>query len=290
MPYSDPDSLVSVQWLAKHLSAPDIRVVDGSWKMPGATPSAREDYEAAHIPDAVFFDIDEIADGDTTLPHMLPSPEKFSAKVRDLGLGDGNRIIVYDGAGLMSAARVWWTFRVFGHNDAAILDGGLPKWLAEGQPVNSEPPMPRRRHFSAHLNTVLVRDKSQILANLQTRREQILDARPQARFEGTADEPRPGLRRGHIPGSLNLPHASLLDPETKTLLPPERLKALFIGAGLDLGRPVVVSCGSGVTACVLALGLTLIGKKDVAVYDGSWAEWGLPGDWPVETGPSTTRR
>lgn len=290
MPHSDPDSLVSVQWLAKHLSAPDIRVVDGSWKMPGVTPPAREDYDSAHIPDAVFFDIDEIADNGTTLPHMLPSPEKFSAKVRDLGLGDGNRIVVYDSAGLMSAARVWWTFRVFGHNDVAILDGGLPKWLAEGLPVNNERPMPRRRHFSAHLNTFLVRDKGQILANLQTRREQILDARPQARFEGTIDEPRPGLRRGHIPGSLNLPYTSLIDPETRTVLPPERLRALFIGAGVDLGKPVVVSCGSGVTACVLALGLTLIGKKDVAVYDGSWSEWGLPGDWPVETGPSAAHR
>jgi len=290
MPHSDPDSLVSTQWLAKHLSAPDIRVVDGSWKMPGVTPPARADYDNAHIPDAVFFDIDEIADDKTSLPHMLPSPEKFSVKVRDLGLGDGNRIVVYDSAGILSAARVWWTFRVFGHADVAILDGGLPKWIAEGLPVNDERTMPRRRHFSAHLNTFLIRDKAQVLTNLTTKREQILDARPQARFEGTADEPRAGLRSGHIPGSLNLPHSQLIDAATKTMLPPERLRELFLGAGLDLNRPVTVSCGSGVTACVLALGLTLIGYRDVAVYDGSWAEWGLPGDWPVETGPANTAR
>ncbi|HZS84036.1 MAG TPA: 3-mercaptopyruvate sulfurtransferase [Stellaceae bacterium] len=287
MPYADPDALVSTEWLAAHLSSPDIRIVDGSFKMPGVVPRASEDYLRQHIPGAIFFDIDEIADAETSLPHMLPSPEKFAVRVRRLGLGDGHRIIVYDSAGLMSAARVWWTFRVFGHRDVAVLDGGLPKWLAEGRPVEDAVPMPGERHFTAHFNTMMVRDKEQLRANLASRREQVLDARAAPRFEGTVDDPWPGRRRGHIPGSRNLPYDRLLDPQTKTMLPAERLAALFDAAGIDRRRPVVASCGSGVTACVLALGLHLLGHSEVAVYDGSWAEWGLPGDTPVETGPAT---
>jgi thiosulfate/3-mercaptopyruvate sulfurtransferase len=287
MPYANPDSLVSTEWLAARLAAPDIRVVDASFKLPGVTPTAAEDYALQHIAGAVFFDIDEISDTSTSLPHMLPSPEKFSARMRRLGLGDGNRIVVYDSAGMGGgAARVWWTFRVFGHRDVVVLDGGLPKWLAEGRAVTADKPLPRERHFTARVDNSLVRDRGQVLANLQTKREQVLDARGAGRFEGTAPEPRAGLRSGHIPGSLNLPFDRLVDKAAKTVLPAEQLAQLFEAAGLDMKRPVVTSCGSGVTACVLAFGLHLLGKEDVAVYDGSWSEWGLPGDTPVETGPA----
>jgi thiosulfate/3-mercaptopyruvate sulfurtransferase len=284
--YAHPEALVSTEWLARHLNAPDLRVVDATWHMPGSGRDARAEYEAQHIPGAVFFDIDEIAAEGAKLPHMLPSPEKFSARVRKLGLGDGNRIVVYDAHGLMSAARVWWTFRVMGHKDVAVLDGGLPKWLAEGRPVEDAPPPPRERHFSARLNHTLVKDKATISRNLRNQRFQVLDARSAGRFQGTEPEPWPGRRSGHIPGSRNLPFTELLDPKDKTFLPADALAAKFGAAGIDLKKPVATSCGSGVTAAILALGLHLIGHEDVAVYDGSWAEWGLPGDTPVDTGPA----
>jgi thiosulfate/3-mercaptopyruvate sulfurtransferase len=283
MPYAHPESLVSTEWLAKHLDAPDVRVVDGSFTLPGVTPTARELYAARHIPGAVFFDIDDIADETSSLPHMLPSPEKFAQRMRNLGLGDGHKIVIYDSTGLNSAARPWWMLRVFGHQDVAILDGGLPKWQAERRPLTDEVPAPRERHFTARLNTLLVRDKGQLLENLKTRREQVLDARSRGRFAGTAAEPRPGLRAGHIPGSLNLPYDELIDPKTRTVLPAEVLARRFAEAGLERGKPVVTSCGSGVTACALAFALHLLGWPDAAVYDGSWSEWGLPGDTPVET-------
>jgi thiosulfate/3-mercaptopyruvate sulfurtransferase len=284
--YAHPEALVSTEWLARHLQAPDLRVVDATWHMPGQGRNARAEYEARHIPGAVFFDIDEIADEASKLPHMLPSPEKFSARMRKLGLGDGNRIVVYDAHGMMSAARVWWSFRVMGHKDVAVLDGGLPKWLAEGRPVEDTPPPPRERHFSARLNHTLVKDKSAVARNLKNRRFQLLDARSAGRFQGTEAEPWPGRRSGHVPGSRNLPYTELLDPTHKTFLPADALAAKLETAGVDLKKPVVTSCGSGVTAAILALGLHLIGHEDVAVYDGSWAEWGLPGDTPVETGPA----
>jgi thiosulfate/3-mercaptopyruvate sulfurtransferase len=204
--------------------------------------------------------------------------------MRRLGIGDGHRVVVYDSAGFNSAPRVWWMLRVFGHADVAVLDGGLPKWLAEGRPVTDDVPMPRERHFTARLNTLLVRDKDQLIANLRSQREQVLDARAKGRFEGSTAEPRLGLRSGHIPGSLNLPYDQLADPETRTVLPPEALEARFAAAGLQRDRPVVCSCGSGVTACALAFGLHLLGWPDAAVYDGSWSEWGLPGGTPVATG------
>lgn len=285
MPYANPDALVSTEWLAAHLDAPDLRIVDGTFTLPGVKPTGRELYDARHIPGAVFFDIDEIADEHSPLPHMLPSPEKFAARMRKLGLGDGHKIVVYDSAGLSSAARPWWMLRVFGHRDVAILDGGLPKWQAEGRPVTDDIPVLRERHFTARLNTLLVRDKGQLLDNLTTGREQVIDARSHGRFEGSAKEPRPGLRLGHIPGSLNLPYDELTDRQTRTLLPAEALAALFAAAGLERGKPVVASCGSGVTACALAFGLHLLGWPEAAVYDGSWSEWGLPGDTPVATGP-----
>lgn len=283
MTYAHPESLVSTEWLARHLDAPDLRVVDASWYLPAQGKSGRAEYEACHIPGAVFFDIDEIADTESDLPHMLPSPEKFAARVRKLGLGDGNRIVVYDQLGLMSAARVWWMFRVFGHKDVAVLDGGLPKWIAEGRPTEDRAPQPRERHFTARYNNLMVRDLAQMKSNLTGKREQVVDARSAGRFDGSEKEPRPGLRSGHIPGSRNIPFTDLLDPKSKTLLAAPVIADRFRKAGVDLSKPVVTSCGSGVTAAVLAFALHLIGHPDVALYDGSWAEWGRPGDTPVET-------
>ena len=288
MPTSDSNALVTTAWLAEHLSAPDVRVVDASYYMPAEGLDPHAEYQLHHIPGAVFFDIDEIADTSSPLPHMLPSPEKFSSRVRKLGLGDGVRIVVYDQRGIFSAARVWWTFRVFGHDDIAVLDGGLAKWMAEGREVEEGTARAVERHFTARMNTLMTRDKDQVLANLRSSREQVLDARSQGRFEGRDPEPRPGLRGGRIPGSLNLPFTELVNGDSQTMLPPDELRARFAAAGVDPKRPVTTTCGSGITAAVLALGLHLTGHRDVALYDGSWAEWGMPGDTPVDTGPPSS--
>lgn len=283
MTYANPDSLVSVAWLSAHLAEPDIVVVDASYKMPGVTPTAPEDYAAAHIPGAVFFNIDAISDKTTSLPHMLPDPTVFAAKVSALGIGDVHRVIVYDGSGIIGAARAWWSLRAFGHENVAVLDGGLPAWIRAGLPVTADLPPIQPAVFTPRPHPERVRHKDQILANINSGTEQILDARPAARFRGEAPEPWPGRRSGHIPGSLNLDHTRLIDPDTKCWRSAEELSNLFQDAGIDPSGPVVTSCGSGITACVLALGLHLIGAADVAVYDGSWAEWGLPGPLPVET-------
>ena len=276
------EAIVSTEWLAAHLTDPDLRVVDGTWHMPQLKRDAKREFIEAHIPGAVFFDIDEIADTKSPLPHMLPSPQKFAACAGKLGIGDGDSVIAYDTkGGVVSAARVWWTFRVFGHENVAVLDGGLRKWRAEGHPVRQGSPAPKERQFTPKVHPTLVRNLEEIRANLASRQEQVLDARSRGRFVGTEPEPRPGLRGGHIPGSLNLPYEKLYQPDG-TLLPPDMLRDAFVKAGLDPQKPVVTTCGSGVTAAVLALGLHLLGRRDVAVYDGSWTEWGGRGDTPVE--------
>ncbi len=280
--YARPEALVSTDWLAAHLGAPDIRVVDGSWYLPAMKRDPKAEFAAGHIPGAVYFDIDDISDTDSPLPHMLPSPEKFASRVKKLGLGDGNRIVVYDGLGLFSAARVWWMFRVFGHDDVAVLDGGLRKWKSEGRPLESNAPRPRERHFTARVNSLLVRELDDVKRNVETKREQVIDARSPGRFFGRDPEPRQGLRGGHIPGSKNVPFGEMTDPATGTLLPAAAIEAKFRAAGVDPAKPIVASCGSGVSACALALGLHLIGAPQVAVYDGSWTEWGGRSETPVE--------
>ena len=284
MRYAHPDSLVSTEWLATWIDRPDVRVVDGSFTLPGVAPTAEEAYARQHIPSAVFLDIEAISDHANPLPHMLPSDQDFASAMSALGLGDDHRIVVYDMAGFNSAPRVWWMLRVFGHKNVALLDGGLPKWLAEGRPVTRLAPKPRPARFTAKLDRSRVRDKAQLMANLGEAREQVLDARAAGRFAGTATEPRPGLRTGHIPGSRNLPYDLLADAKTKTVLSAIQIEKRFRDAGVTRDKPVVTSCGSGVTACALAFGLHLIGWPEAAVYDGSWSEWGLAGDTPIATG------
>lgn len=277
------DPLVTTAWLADNLDAPDLKVVDASWYFPQEQRDAQAEYAAAHIPGAVFFDIDDIADDTTDLPHMLPDAVKFSARVRRLGLGDGSRIVVYDQLGLRSAARVWWTFRVMGHQDVFVLDGGLPKWIAEGRRVEDIPPPPRERHFTVRFDGGLVRGVDQVRKAIETGEAQIVDARPAARFSGEAPEPRAGLRGGHMPGAFSVPSSALLAPDG-TVLGKDRLEALFTSAGVDLDRPIITSCGSGITAAMLALALARLGRWRAPVYDGSWAEWGGRDDTPVVTG------
>lgn len=283
MEYRNADALVSTDWLERHLDAPDVRVVDATFYLPNDQRDAAEEYSFRHIPGAVFFDIDEICDAETELPHMLPDPDIFSSRARRLGLGDGNRIVVYDSSGgFMAACRVWWMFRVFGHTDIAVLNGGLPRWTAEGRPVDDHRVSVRERNLSVTFNHVLVKNRDHMMANLESGRFQVVDARSPARFEGIDHEPRPTEKRGHIPGSVNVPFAALLNPKDNfTFKSAGDIRAAFDAAGVDVDRPITASCGSGVTAAVTALALYLIGHDEVPVYDGSWAEWGDHPDSPV---------
>ena len=289
MSLSLPGPLVSTQWLADHINNGNLVVLDGSYKLPGVTPTAAEDYARQHIAGARFFNIDSVAASGSPLPHMLPDPAAFEQFASQFGIGNDTLVVIYDTHGLMSAPRVWWTWRVFGHDKVAILDGGLKRWIAEGRAVTAQVPEPRQASFKAHFRAELIRDKRALLENLTSEEEQVIDARSAARFEGREAEVRPGLRVGHIPGSLNLPFTALSDPATGQVLSPDAIRAEFRSAGVDLDRPVVASCGSGVTAGVLLFGLHLIGKEDASLYDGSWSEWGIPGDTPVATGPAEGR-
>ncbi|HEX2510457.1 MAG TPA: 3-mercaptopyruvate sulfurtransferase [Microvirga sp.] len=279
---------VTTAWLADRLDAPDVVVVDGSWYLPTMNRDPQADYLAGHIPGAVRFDIDQVRDRNSSLPHMLPSPEQFADEVGALGIGDGMKIVVYDGAGLFSAPRVWWTFKVFGARDVAILEGGYPAWTAERRPVEEGPPRPRaRRTFTARHNHPAVADLADVRRALEAGSVQVVDARPADRFRGEAPEPRPGVRSGHMPGSRNVPFAAIV--ENGRLKDPAAIEQALTDAGVDPARPVITSCGSGVSAAILSLALDSIDRPAKALYDGSWAEWGSRQELPVATGPAETK-
>jgi thiosulfate/3-mercaptopyruvate sulfurtransferase len=281
-----PNPLISAAWLADHLHQPGLKILDATFRMPGVAPTAGQVYAAAHLPGAMFFDIDAVADHATDLPHMLPEPAAFERAMAALGVGADDGIVLYDTTGILGAARVWWMLRVFGHGKVAILDGGLDAWRGEGRPVTAEIAHARAdTPFKARLHPEFAVDRARVMGMVESGdTARLLDARAAGRFTGAVAEPRPGLRAGHIPGSRNLDHATLIDPATGKLKPLADIETLFRAAESTLDRPMVTSCGSGVSACVLAFCLHLMGKDDVAIYDGSWAEWGVPGPTPVELG------
>jgi thiosulfate/3-mercaptopyruvate sulfurtransferase len=279
----DPKTLVSTEWLHAHLKDPDLRILDGSYYLPQMGRDPRAEYNAAHIPNARFFDIDDVADHGSDLPHMVPPVEKFMSRMRAMGVGDGHQVVVYDGMGLFSAARVWWLFKLMGQNNIAVLDGGLPKWHAEGRPIEDLPPVIRDRHMTVRRQNHMVKDVTQVSAASKLGDHEIIDARSPGRFRGEEPEPRAGLRPGHIPGSKNVCFKDLLNAD-QTMKNPVEIRQIFEAAGVDFNKPAITTCGSGVTAAVLSLGLERIGKTDHSLYDGSWSEWGMFPTLPVATG------
>jgi thiosulfate/3-mercaptopyruvate sulfurtransferase len=275
--------LVSTEWLANEIGASDLRIVDATWLMPGGDSDAASLYLEAHIPGAVFMDLAEISDSNSSLPNMLPPPEKFASRMQSLGLGDGSRIVVYDDSPFKTATRAWWMFMLFGAHDVAILDGGLNKWKAEGRALESGKPAVRHRHFTAWKDGGSVRDKAAMLTNLESKAAQVVDARGAGRFTGEEKEPRGDMASGHIPGSLNLPYGELFKADG-TWKTGEALAAAFKAAGVDMDKPMITTCGSGITAAAVLFGARLLGKKDVSLYDGSWSEWGLDPDTPKAVG------
>ncbi|MEJ5218800.1 3-mercaptopyruvate sulfurtransferase [Cognatishimia sp. D5M38] len=283
MAQDDPKTIVSTAWLNANLKDPDLRILDASWYLPTESRDPKAEFDASHIPGARFFDIEDISDHRSNLPHMVPPVEKFLSRIRELGVGDGHQIVVYDGAGLFSAARVWWLFKLMGHDNIAVLDGGLPKWTAEGRPVTNEPPVIRDRHMFARPRYEMVKDVTEVSRASKLMDYVIIDARAADRFKGEAAEPRPGMRAGHIPNARNVPFSTLLNAD-KTMKDPEALKEIFEAAGVDLAKPAITSCGSGVTAAVLCLAMERFGKTDHSLYDGSWTEWGAFPTVPIATG------
>ena len=279
----DPKTLVSTEWLHAHLKDPDLRILDGSYYLPQMGRDPRAEYDAAHIPNARFFGIDDVSDHGSDLPHMVPPVEKFMSRMRAMGVGDGHQVVVYDGMGLFSAARVWWLFKLMGQNNIAVLDGGLPKWQAEGRPVEDLPPVIRDRHMTVRRQNHMVKDVTQVSAASKLGDYEIIDARSPGRFRGEEPEPRAGLRPGHIPGSKNVCFKDLLNAD-QTMKNPVEIRQIFEAAGVDFNKPAITTCGSGVTAAVLSLGLERIGKTDHSLYDGSWSEWGMFPTVPVATG------
>jgi thiosulfate/3-mercaptopyruvate sulfurtransferase len=280
------DPLVSTDWLATHLNDPKLKIIDASYKMPGVLPLPADDFLTGHIPGAVFFDVNTIADPNDPRPHMYPGAEQFARDVSALGISSDDTVVAYDAGAWVAAPRAWWMFLSFGHPNVKVLDGGLQKWTAEGRTVVSGAVTPKPGKFQARLDPSYVRSKAQLVGNLETSKEQLVDARPRPRFEGTVAEPWPGRRSGHIPGSRNVPYAELFDTGTGAMKPLDELRKAFTGAGVDMARPIVTTCGSGVSALVLTLALYRLGVRGTALYDGSWAEWGLPDGPPVATGPA----
>jgi len=282
MSYTNDNALVDTAWVAAHLDDPKVRIVDASWHLPPTGRNGHDEYREAHIPGAIYFDIDAISDPDTTLPHMMPTAEAFSAAVGGLGIANNHRVIAYDSEGLFSAPRVWWMLRAFGHDNVAVMTGGFRIWKSEGRPVSDEPPTPSATEFNAQLNTDMVRSLAQMHANMDSGGELVLDARAANRFAGTEPEFRPGVRPGHIPGSGNLPYSEIVDAEAGAFVSSGDLRNAFDTHGATGTQPITTTCGSGLTACILGLGLHLIGRDNWAVYDGSWTEWGGSEDTPIE--------
>jgi thiosulfate/3-mercaptopyruvate sulfurtransferase len=283
---STNDPLVTTEWLAAHIGDASVKVVDATFKLPGVLPLPKDDYLAAHIPGAVFFDVDAVSDHSNPLPHMFPTAEQFGRDVGALGIGSGDTVVLYDSGGWVAAPRAWWMFLSYGHRDVRIVNGGLKKWRAEGRSVESGEVKAKPATFKASYDARRVRSIRQMIANVESRVEQVIDARAGERFEGRVVEPRPGLRSGHIPGARSLPYNNLFDAATGAMKPLDELRKAFAGAGVDMARPIVTSCGSGVSAAVLTLALYRLGVEDSALYDGSWAEWGMPDGPPVATGPA----